>query len=108
MTDATSGSSVPPGNGSGTPGGAIPVRPPFPVVRLLCAIGYGLIAWFVVHVIFVLAVIQFVMLALNGRCNEELKHFSLMLVQYLWELMAFITFVRDEQPFPVGPFPKHA
>ena len=106
MADATSGTS--PGNGSGGSGGAIAGRPPFPVTRLLYAIGYGFLAWFVVHIIFVLAVVQFVMLALNGRCNEELKRFSLTLVQYLWEMMAFITFVRDEQPFPVGPFPKRA
>jgi uncharacterized membrane protein YagU involved in acid resistance len=101
MSDASSGN--PP---TGAQSGAS--RPPFPAVRLFYSIGYGFIAWLVVHVIFVLAVVQFVMLALNGRLNEELKHFSLTLVQYLWELMAFITFVRDEQPFPVGPFPKHA
>jgi hypothetical protein len=28
------------------------------------------------------------------------------LVQYLWELVAYILFVRDEQPFPIGPFPS--
>jgi hypothetical protein len=49
-----------------------------------------------------------VVIAINGRGNDELKHFCLVLVQYLWELLAFITFVRDEQPFPLGPFPKHA
>jgi len=106
MSDASSGNSIPPAGTPDAQGGAM--RPPFPAVRLFYSIGYGFIAWFVVHVIFILAVVQFVMLALNGRLNEELKHFSLTLVQYLWELMAFITFVRDEQPFPVGPFPKHA
>ncbi len=38
--------------------------------------------------------------------NPELKTFTFSLVQYLWELLAFIVFVRDEQPFPIGPFPK--
>ena len=61
-----------------------------------------------IHVVFLLAVIQFVVIAINGRGNDELKHFCLVLVQYLWELLAFITFVRDEHPFPLGPFPKHA
>ena len=77
-------------------------------MRLLYSIGYGFLAWFVLHIVFLLAVVQFVMIAINGRANEELKHFSLTLLQYLWELVAFITFVRDEQPFPLGPYPKHA
>lgn len=107
MSDSPSGSAIPPG--SPQPASeAVSQRPPFPLVRLLYSIGYGFIAWFVLHIVFVLAVVQFVVLALNGRANEELKHFSLTLVQYLWELLAFITFVRDEQPFPIGPFPKHA
>ena len=57
-------------------------------------------------IVFVLAVIQYVVIAINGKVNNELKTFSLNLVQYLVELLAFITFARDEQPFPFGPFPK--
>ena len=114
MSDATSDNSVPPAGGpsggsSSSQGGQSGARhAPFPIVRLLYSIGYGLIAWFVIHIIFLFAAVQFVVVALNGRANEELKTFCLTLVQYLWELLAFITFVRDEQPFPVGPFPKHA
>jgi hypothetical protein len=48
-----------------------------------------------------------VVVAINGRVNDELKGFSLNLAQYLWELLAYITFARDEQPFPIGPFPRH-
>jgi hypothetical protein len=112
MSDASSGSTIPPADGP--PGGGTPPPPgvtphqPFPAARLFYAIGYGIIAWFVIHIVFLLAVIQFVVIAINGRGNDELKHFCLVLVQYLWELLAFITFVRDEQPFPLGPFPKHA
>ena len=86
----------------------VPVhRTPFPFARLFYAIGFSLIAWFTVHVIFFLAVMQFVVLALTGRQNEELKGINFSLVQYLWELLAYITFVRDELPFPIGQFPKH-
>ena len=104
MSDAPNpAGSVPP-----PPQAVLPHRPPFPGVRLLYSIGYGFIAWFVLHIIFVLAVIQFAMLAINGRVNDELKSFCNTLLQYEWEILAFITFVRDEQPFPLGPFPKHA
>jgi hypothetical protein len=102
MTDAH------PANGDSTAGPVHPVdRTPFPFVRLLYAVGFSFVAWFVGWIILVLALAQFVVLAITGRVNEELRNFSFSLVQYLWELLAFITFVRDEQPFPIGPFPKH-
>jgi len=102
-TPNSAGPQSPPPNGS-----ALPARPPFPFVRLIYAFGYGLIAWFVIHVIFLLAVVQFVMIAVNGRAHDEIKAFCGTLLLYEVELLSFITFVRDEQPFPVGPFPKHA
>jgi Domain of unknown function (DUF4389) len=98
-----------PANGAGA------IHPPpqashqsFPVVRLLYAIGFAILAWFVLWILFAIGVVQFIVLAINGKVNDELKAFSVNLVQYLWELVAFITFVRDEQPFPIGPFPRRA
>lgn len=94
------------------PGGAqaLPVapHPPFPAARLLFSLGFAIVAWLVGWSLLFIGLVQFVVLAVNGRVNEELKEFSLRLVQYLWELLAYITFVRDERPFPIGPFPKHA
>jgi len=90
-------------------GRAIPepiVRTPFPVVRLLYAFGFAILAWLAFWVLLVLGTLQFVVLLVSGRVNVELKSFNLSLLQYLWELLAFIIFVRDEQPFPIGPFPK--
>lgn len=83
-------------------------RTPFPFVRLFYALGYAIIAWFVLHLVFALAIVQLAVLAVTGRINEELKAFNFSLIQYLWELLAFVAFVRDEQPFPFGPFPTHA
>jgi hypothetical protein len=85
----------------------VETRAPFPLARLLLAIGFAFLAWFVLWVALVLGAVQFVVFVVNGKVNEELKSFSLSLVQYLWELLAFITFVRDERPFPIGAFPKH-
>lgn len=103
MTDTNSAGSGPASPGAET---AAPARPPFPAVRLLYAIGFGIVAWFVFWIAILLALVQYVVVAINGRVNDELKHFSQNLVQYLWELLAFIAFVRDELPFPMGPFPK--
>jgi hypothetical protein len=95
---------VPPGSTQALP---IAGPTPFPVVRLLYAIGFAFVAWFVFWTLVVLAIAQFAVLAINGRVNSELKSFTLSLVQYLWELLAFIVFVRDERPFPFGSFPRH-
>jgi len=84
----------------------VPVRQPFPFVRLLYAAGFAVVAWVVLWLLFVLGVAQFAILAIEGRTNDELKGFSLGLVRYLGELLAFIAFVRDEPPFPFAPFPR--
>ena len=97
-----------PANGTQTVPPVQEAPPAFPVARLLYSIGYGFVAWFVFWILLLLGLVQFLMLALSGRVNEELRHFSVNLVQYLWELVAYILFVRDEQPFPIGPFPRRA
>jgi hypothetical protein len=81
-------------------------RTPFPIVRLLYAFGFAILAWLSFWVLVVLSAVQFVVILVTGRVNDELKGFNLSLLQYLWELFAFITFVRDDQPFPIGPFPR--
>jgi hypothetical protein len=95
-----------PANGAQTVPPVPEARPAFPVARLLYAIGFAFVAWFVFWILLLMGLVQFLMLALSGRVNEELRHFSVNLVQYLWELAAYILFVRDEQPFPIGPFPS--
>jgi hypothetical protein len=82
--------------------------PAFPVVRLLYAIGFAFVAWLVFWILLLLGLVQFLMLALSGRVNEELRRFSVNLAQYLWEVVAYILFLRDEQPFPIGAFPSRS
>jgi Domain of unknown function (DUF4389) len=107
MSDVPPSGAVPPNGGTANQA-AGETRTPFPAVRLFYAIGFGIVAWFVFWLVVVVALAQFVVVAINGKVNDELKNFSASLVQYLWELLAFITFVRDTQPFPIGPFPKVA
>ena len=108
MSDPASGT-VPPSDGTTAPQADHPAdhRTPFPAVRLLYSLGFGIIAWFVFWITILVALVQFVVVAINGKVNDELRNFTVSLIQYLWELLAFITFVRDEQPFPIGQFPKH-
>ena len=85
-----------------------PSHPPFPVAHFLYAILCGVLAWVVLHVLFVLAAVQFLMVAINHKPNDNIRSFSASLAEYLRELLAYMTFAREEQPFPVGPFPKAA
>jgi len=100
MTETTSADAVQPS--------AIPVHTPFSSARLLYSLLYAVIAWFTFWIVLVLAAVQFICVLLNSRVSEELRRTSLNVIQYLWELLAYVCFVRDEQPFPVGPFPSYA
>jgi hypothetical protein len=90
-------------------GSAIPqpkLRPPFPLARLFYAFGYAILAWLAFWFLLVLSALQFIVLLVTGRVNPELRSFNLGLLQYLMELFAFISFARDDRPFPFGPFPR--
>jgi hypothetical protein len=94
---------------SGTPGAQtlpVPVHPPFPLVRLFYAIGFAIVAWFVLWLLLVLTAAQFAIVAINGEVNAELKSFCANLSRYLWQLLGYIVFAKDERPFPFTPFPK--
>ncbi len=84
----------------------VPPREPFPAIRLLYALGFAVIAWFNFWLILFLSLLQFLVIVINGQQNPELKAFALNLVDYERELLEFISFGSDAQPFPIGPFPK--
>ena len=65
-----------------------------------------MVAWFVFWVAVLLAVLQFVATAIAGHANDELKGISRSVIQYLGQLVAYISMVSDERPFPLGSFPK--
>jgi hypothetical protein len=85
---------------------ASPPRQPFPATRLLFAVGFAFVGWLVFWLILVLGLLQFIVFAFQGHRNEELRHFSLGLVEYLWQLLSYISFGKDDEPFPLGNFPK--
>ena len=89
------------------------VRTPFPWERLFYSLGFGLAAWCVFWLLIALAIVQFLLVLLQsltpnitGHPSDELKRFNVRLIQYLLELLAYITFVRDTLPFPFSPFPS--
>jgi len=71
---------------------------------------YMLVFWLLGYVAFCLSIflaaVQLILLAVNKQKNEELRGFSASLVRYVWECLAYITFTREEKPFPFGKFPS--
>ena len=76
--------------------------------RLLFMLAY----WFLGNIAFSLAIllgfVQFVVLLVSGEQNQELKRFNRNLVQYIWHCLAYVSFMREDKPFPLGPFPSVA
>lgn len=71
------------------------------------AIGFAVIAWVVFWLILLLlAPLHYISLAITGRVNEELRQFTVRALHYLVGLLAFVSGAGDEEPFPLGPFPK--
>ncbi len=95
-----------PGNPTNSAATPVPVGHSLPIARLLYALGFGIVAWLVFWAVILLSAVQFVVTLVNGRVNEELRGFCAGLIRYEWELLAYVSFVRDDQPFPIGPFPK--
>ena len=93
------------GYGPAPPPPAPPLRHPFPFARLIYAVGYAFVAWVVFWLVLILALLQFITRAVTGHVNDELRTFSRNMITYLQELLGYVTLVRDEQPFPIGPFP---
>jgi len=105
MSDVNSSGPIPPQGGAGI--SPVAAHPPFPVVRLFYSVLFGIMAYLALVLLIALAIVQFVVLGINGKLNDELKAFSANLVQYIWQCLSFIVFARDDQPFPMGPFPNH-
>lgn len=88
---------------SGANGDSLDVKPLR--VRLLYALGVGVLGYFTFNALVLLAIAQFVYTVVNKSKNDEIAHFSKNLLNYLGEVLAFILFLNDTPPFPFAPFP---
>ena len=57
-------------------------------------------------VVVVVVVFQFFYVVIKGKQNEQLLKFGKALGQYIYEILLFLTFNREEHPFPMSPWPK--
>lgn len=59
-----------------------------------------------VTLLFILAVIQFLIVLLNGTPNARLMHFGKCIGTYLKQVVQFLTFSAEEAPFPFSEWPE--
>jgi len=82
-----------------------PPAPPNLIERLAFSLGFSVVAYLALGLIFALAVAQFVLRAVGSEPNGELAAFLRRLTRYLAEVCAYVALVSDERPFPFGAFP---
>ena len=51
-------------------------------------------------VVFIMAVVQFILVAINKTTNNPLQNFGQGLSTYLYNITQFLTFNTDNKPFP--------
>ena len=75
--------------------------------RLLWMILFFFLVFYVVKLIIgLIALVQFVMVLINGEPEPRLKEFSGRINRYGYQIMQFLTFNDDHKPFPFSEFPE--
>jgi uncharacterized membrane protein len=77
----------------------------FPWQRLFLSVMYAVIAWAAFWVLMVLAVVMWVLVALNREPHEQFRRFAVVGARYVGQCLGYVLLISDEKPFPLGPFP---
>ena len=80
--------------------GSLPLRALLMVV--FAVITYVIVVFFLIYI---LAVVQWLVALLHGRPNERLLQFGKNLSAYLHQCFDYLTFNTDEAPYPLGAWP---
>lgn len=75
-------------------------------LRFVYMVAFGFLAHIAFSLALFLGLVQLVVILATKEKNEELRHFSRNLIQYIWMCLAFVVFASDEKPFPFGKFPS--
>lgn len=75
-------------------------------MRGLFIIIFGVIFYFLIGIIWLLVIFQFVTKVITGNLNEQLEKFSSGLTQYALQILDYVTFQSETRPFPFSPFPQ--
>lgn len=74
--------------------------------RLLFGIGFAIVAYVLLWLIFALAILQWVVSLVAGSRNQQLADFGARLGIYLRDIVRYLTAASDTLPFPFTSFPE--
>ena len=74
--------------------------------RALYMILFGVVGYAVLLFVFFLAVVQFILVVINGAKNENLCRLASRINSYLTQILDFLSFTTDNVPFPFSSLPK--
>lgn len=75
-------------------------------LRGLFILVFAVIFYFLVGLIWLLVIFQFVTKVITGALNSNLEQFSTKMTCYAMQILNYITFQSEDRPFPFSPFPN--
>jgi hypothetical protein len=73
--------------------------------RIAPMIFFALISYFVLWLLFIGALLQYISVAAQGEKAEQISSFNRAVRRYLIDIFDYLTYKRDDMPFPFGDFP---
>ena len=73
--------------------------------RVAYSIGFGIVAYALIWLVFALTVLQLIVTGVTGERNAQLADFGARLGHYLGDIVAYLLGSNDTVPFPFTPFP---
>ncbi|MBL4819669.1 MAG: DUF4389 domain-containing protein [Gammaproteobacteria bacterium] len=74
--------------------------------RILFILGYCLVLYVVAGVVIVLTLAQALFSVFTGEDNQNLRLLGSSLVEYVSQILNFMTYNSNQRPFPFSPFPE--
>ena len=74
--------------------------------RLVGMVAFALIGHFSLIALLILSAMQYVVVFISDKPNEEIKSFVARLLTYFSEIFQYMSFKTSDMPFPFKPFPE--
>lgn len=74
-------------------------------MRGLFIVIFGVIFYFLIGIVWLLVIFQFITKVITGGLNEQLDKFSTGLTQYALQILNYVTYQSEVRPFPFNPLP---
>ena len=75
-------------------------------IRLVFIILFAIAMQITGAILTVVVIVQFLTKLLTGKVNEHVSTFGQNLSTFVYQVIRFLTFARDEMPWPFAPWPE--